>query len=96
VNTIFSLVSQLRQDREEHPAANSIFFIPYLRIIPMHLFIILGFGQLESKDAPFSFLAGVGSFGIFLILKTFSDVLLYILTNKTWKRTRPRVVGEWI
>ena len=96
VNTIFSLVSQLREDREVHPAPNSIFFIPYLRIIPMHLFIILGFGQLESEDAPFSFLSGIGSFGIFMILKTISDVLLYILTNKTWKRTRPRVIGEWI
>jgi len=95
VNTILSLMSQIRQDRVEHPSSDLIFFIPYLRIIPMHLFIILGFGQLDSEGAPFSFLAGIGSFGLFLILKTISDVSLYVLTNKTWKRERPRVMGEW-
>lgn len=98
LNTIFSLVSQIRQDREDHPAPNVILFIPYLRIIPMHLFIILGFGQQmsNSDSSSFSFLNGIGSFGIFLILKTISDVLLYVVTNKTWKKTRPRVIGEWI
>jgi len=96
VNTIFSLISQVRQDRVEHPSAGLIFFIPYLLIIPMHLFIILGFGQELSAagETPFPFLHLIGSFGIFLILKTISDVLLYVVTNKTWKRERSRVIGE--
>jgi hypothetical protein len=97
VNTIFSLISQVRQDRDDHPAAGIILFIPYLRIIPMHLFIILGFGQqMSSSGSSFPFFNGLGSFGIFLILKTISDVLLYVVTNRTWKKTRPRVIGEWI
>jgi hypothetical protein len=98
VNTIFSLISQVRQDRVEHPSPGSIFFIPYFRIVPMHLFIILGFGQelSASGESPFPFLHIIGSFGIFLILKTISDVLLYVVTNKTWKHERPRVIGEML
>lgn len=47
-----------------------LFFVPYLRIIPMHFMILL------------PSLLGVGSSAIFLILKTFADTGMYLLTRQ--------------
>lgn len=47
-----------------------LFFVPYLRIIPMHLMILIP-----------SFL-GIGSSVIFLVLKTFADAGMYLLTRQ--------------
>jgi hypothetical protein len=46
------------------------FFVPYLRIIPMHLMIL----------APTFF--GLGRIGVFLWLKMFMDLIMYLLTSK--------------
>ena len=94
VNTVFSLISQIREDRAQQISVDSIFFIPYLRIVPMHLFIILGFGETFADEGSPSLT--LNSFGIFLLLKTLSDILLYVITNKTWQRNRPRVLGRMI
>ncbi len=48
----------------------SMFFLPYLRIVPMHLMILIP-----------AFIH-VSSFLIFLILKSIFDVLMHILYNK--------------
>jgi hypothetical protein len=92
-NTILSLISQVKQDREEKPTISSMMFIPYLRIIPMHLFLIFGLRQqIQSGSTNFG-LPYIDAFTLFLLLKTVSDVLFYIITNKTWKAERPRVLG---
>ena len=95
-NTILSLISQIKQDREEKPALSSMMFTPYLRIIPMHLFLIFGlWQQIRSGNTNFGVL-NIDAFTLFLVLKTISDALFYIITNKTWGAGRPRVFGGLI
>ena len=50
-----------------------MFFLPYLRIIPMHL-MILGPAFLNWKAST-----------IFLVLKTFADVIMYLVTSPIHK-----------
>jgi len=90
-NAIISLVSQIRQDRETVPNIGTMMFTPYLRIWPMHLFIIIGF----VNDQFFSgLIPGLDVFVLFMILKTCSDLLFYIVTNKTWLQRRKPVFTE--
>ncbi len=62
--------------RDEKPNIGTLMFTPYLRIIPMHFFILLG-GFIGHRDPKV--------FAIFIILKIISDVLLHIVVNKTYK-----------
>jgi hypothetical protein len=48
------------------------FFLPYLRIIPMHIMIV-GAAFLNLSDVT-----------IFLVLKTLADVGMYLLTNSLY------------
>jgi hypothetical protein len=48
------------------------FFLPYLRIIPMHIMIV-GASFLNLSDVT-----------IFLVLKTIADVGMYLLTNRLY------------
>ena len=54
-----------------------MFFLPYLRIIPMHL-MILGPAFLNWKAST-----------IFLVLKTAADVIMYLLTSPIHKPGTP-------
>ncbi len=58
------------------PNIGSMMFTPYLRIIPMHLFIMAGGFIGHHNPIVFS---------IFMILKIISDVIMHIVVNKTWK-----------
>jgi len=63
-------VQQKMRTRDLPINLGHMFFLPYLRIVPMHLMILLpGFLHLSS-------------FMIFLVLKTIFDVLMHILSNK--------------
>jgi hypothetical protein len=53
----------------------SMFILPYLRIIPMHLTILL----------PAFW--GVSALSVFTLLKTGVDVLFYLLTNRQYQNT---------
>jgi Family of unknown function (DUF6498) len=66
---IITFVQHKIQQRKTAVNLGTMFFLPYLRIIPMHLTIILP-----------SFL-GISNLGIFLILKSVADVLMYIVTR---------------
>jgi len=91
INTLFSTISQVRQDRPGLPNISTMMFIPYLRILPMHVFLIAGLG-LEVKSGIMKPVPG-DLFIIFLLLKGLSDMALYVITNKTWKAKRPRVIS---
>ena len=54
-----------------------MFFLPYLRIIPMHL-MILGPAFLNWKAST-----------IFIVLKTAADVIMYLLTSPIHKPAAP-------
>ena len=88
LNLLFSARSDIISDKEAKLGPGNLFFIPYLRIAPMHLFIILGFnGGVDSK---IPWLHWQDPFLIFIVLKTFSDIILHILVNKTYQGRRPR------
>jgi len=55
--------------------AGYIFFLPYLRIVPMHLMLV---------GASFS---GWSDITIFLVLKTIADVAMHLLTNRLYFRS---------
>lgn len=92
LNLIFSTGSDIKADKEQGLVPGSLMFTPYLRIIPMHLFIIMGFNEKLSSSVPWFFRQD--AFIVFLILKTITDVVLHILVNKTWKERRPRMFGD--
>lgn len=68
-----SIIRQRNSAEQTTPNIGTLMFTPYLRIIPMHFFILLGGFISDSKNV----------FLIFLILKTFSDVLMHIVVSRT-------------
>lgn len=63
-------------------------FQPYIRIVPMHLLIMLGFNE-SAETISIAFI-------IFIILKSLADLLTHIVVNQTWKSGRPNVTEGWI
>ena len=70
VESTFDLIRRRSATKEgEKENIGKMFFVPYLRIIPMHLMILVpGF-------------LGFGSSVIFLILKTLADIGMYVATT---------------
>jgi len=64
----------IKKDKEKQTISGFIFFIPYVRIIPIHLFIMLSFTYFE----PTKFL-------YFLLMKTGADIITYFIFRPTKK-----------
>jgi hypothetical protein len=84
VSTILSTISDIRYDLKHHQPMTGFSFLPYLRIVPMHLFIIFGLRTENQAWAVY----------LFLLLKTVSDVVMHVLTHKTWQIERPSPYGR--
>ena len=96
INAIFSTWSTVLQDREEKPKLGGMFFTPYLRVVPMHLFIIIGFTQKVSPDIVLPVIGSMHVFYIFLLLKSVSDLLMHVIISKSWRGPRVKPVGGYI
>ena len=72
---IVNFIQHKIRQRKEETNLSTMFFIPYLRIIPMHLTILL------PNFIP------VTNLGIFVVLKSVTDVLMYMITSKTNKKS---------
>jgi len=96
VNAIFSTWSTVVQDREEKPGLSGMFFTPYLRVVPMHLFIIIGFTQKVSHDIVIPIIGSVHIFYLFLLLKSISDLLMHVIISKSWRGPRVKPFGGYI
>jgi len=70
---IVQFIQHKKQQRTQAVNLGSMFFTPYLRIVPMHLTIL----------AP-NFLK-VSNVGVFLVLKCVTDIITYILTRPSYK-----------
>ena len=82
INQLIWFIQHKLKHRNQSPGIGRLFFIPYLRIIPMHLIIIL----------PAFF--HIGSITLFLLLKTFIDVIFHLITTEWyWKKERT-IVGD--
>jgi hypothetical protein len=94
-NMIFSTISDIRgEKKEENAQQGTLMFIPYLRVFPMHVFIILGFNAAYDKQQAWNWLENMDAFLVFIILKTLSDIIFHIIVNKTWREKRTRVIGD--
>lgn len=90
VNSLFSLRYHVERDKEEKPNIGSLMFLPYLRVFPMHIFIIAGMGLELSKRE----VLGFDVLELFVLLKTLSDVAMHVLSEKTWKPHNRRLPWE--
>jgi hypothetical protein len=93
INMIFSTISDIKSERTEEKTPATLMFIPYLRVFPMHIFILLGFNVATNKQ-PMNWLLNMDAFLVFIVLKTLSDIIFHILVNKTWREKRTRVIGD--
>ena len=83
--TLSSLVHFIQSKRQQQTVAVNIaklFFIPYLRIVPMHI-MILGPAFLGWKAST-----------IFLVLKTLADLVMHMLTMQSTKNIARNSASE--
>jgi len=73
LNHAFSLKHNIESDASGRPNLGTLMFMPYLRIIPMHLTIIFGLG-LAAGSRGFGFLLFGG-------LKTVADALMHLVEH---------------
>jgi hypothetical protein len=69
IGQVITFIQHKIRERKYRSNMGAMFFIPYLRILPMHLTILIP-----------SFLH-ITNLGIFLILKAFADTVMYIVTK---------------
>jgi hypothetical protein len=79
---IISVIRHRILFRNEKPNIGTMMFTPYLRIIPMHLFIIVG-GFTGHQNPKV--------FALFIILKIVSDTIMHIVVNKTFKERQKEI-----
>lgn len=86
VAIIIGLIVETREaihyDRAKPPLMATLFFSPYLRVVPMHIFIVLGFTNFKIE-----------TFIYFLLLKTATDVLGYFIFSRRLKQV-PTPFGQ--
>lgn len=68
VTHFFSLRHNLESDAAGRPNIGTLMFMPYLRVVPMHLSILFGLGFLRG---------GTGALILFGVLKTIFDALMH-------------------
>lgn len=71
VNHGYSLMHNLRRDAAGRPSIGALMFMPYVRIVPMHLTIL--FGGL--------FFGGAFALFLFGLLKTAADGVMHVLEH---------------
>ena len=73
----FSYWHNRQRDLNRTPNIGTIMFLPYARIIPMHLTIILGSYCAENST---------GTLVLFLALKTLADVIMHMVEHADARR----------
>lgn len=85
LDQLWNFIQLKRWGRTHATNAGVMFFLPYARILPMHLTILLP-----------KFL-GLGAMAVFLPLKVFADMLMFVLTAKFYGLPQdepdPQVLG---
>lgn len=73
-NHYYSHKKNLEEDKQQQRHIIGLMFHPYVRIIPMHLTIILGF-----------ILSGTTGLILFMGLKTIADLISHMIEHAKWK-----------
>ena len=74
LESLSSFIRQKNAERQIKFEIGSIFFLPYLRVIPMHL-MIMGSVFLSVQPSV-----------IFLVLKTIADILSFMWYQRMWEK----------
>lgn len=69
LDQLWSFIRAKQREKTHQTNPGTLFFLPYLRIVPMHLTILLP-----------GFLKGFSHLAVFLILKTVADVAMHVIT----------------
>jgi hypothetical protein len=96
VNTFISTQSHYISDIEKCKDAkflDELFKVPYLRVFPMHFFILGGFFFIWFNTENINLHV---VFFIFLLAKMVADISMHVVVNKTWQGSRPKAFGEFI
>ena len=72
LNLVVQFIRNKQWQQTHSVNLGAMFFLPYLRIVPMHL-MILGPAFLHWQAST-----------IFLVLKTAADVIMYLITSLAW------------
>ena len=72
----FSFRKNVEADLKGRPNLGTMMFLPYARIIPMHLTLILGFAIGSNRGALF----------LFLVLKTGADWLMHVVEHRVLQK----------
>ncbi len=79
----FSFVSNVEEDTKYRPNLGTMMFLPYLRIIPMHITIIAGGAIMAGKEGRSTILLLM-----FLLLKTGADYLFHIVEHRVLRKNK--------
>ena len=87
-NHFFSYRYNLEKDLASTPDIGTMAFLPYARVVPMHLIIFIGlqFGMGSKIELFF-----------FLLLKSGADLLMHVIQHGNWneaKRLKPPALSE--
>jgi hypothetical protein len=83
-NHRFSFEQNVAADRRGTPNIGTLMFLPYARILPMHLTIMLG-GQFGGEGAKVVLIFGA--------LKTVADVLMHHVEHRVLRRATAAAAG---
>jgi hypothetical protein len=86
VNHAYSLMHNIEDDRAGRPNLGTMMFLPYARIVPMHLTIILG-GLMHG---------GAFAWWLFAVLKTLADLVMHVVEHRVLRRGEPLPGGATI
>ena len=76
VNHFFSYIQNRDLDRTGKPNLGTMLFLPYARIVPMHLIIVMGAAFGGSRVALVAFLS----------LKTIADAVMHVVEHRALRR----------
>ena len=77
VNHYFSHVQNRELDRRGKPNIGTMLFLPYARILPMHLLIVMGATVGGDSRATLAF---------FIVLKTLADAVMHVVEHRALRR----------
>lgn len=83
INHAYSLFHNIRADREGRPNIGTMMMLPYARIVPMHLVILLG-DQLQG---------GTRAMLLFIALKVAADVVMHVVEHHVLAKGRALTTG---
>jgi hypothetical protein len=78
INHLFSFIYNFKEDSKKETNPKDIMISPYLRTIPLHIIVVLGFFLMNSKIALI----------VFLILKIFVDLIMHQNEHKKFIKAK--------